>query len=63
MKNRKTPEKYKTGILILIPKKDKDRLLLKNWRPLTLLTTDYKILTKLLALHMTKVIPSNINHD
>jgi hypothetical protein len=53
----------KTGILTLIPKKDKDRLLLKNWRPLTLLTTDYKILTKLLALHMTKVIPSIINHD
>ena len=53
----------KLGILTLIPKKDKDRLFLKNWRPLTLLTTDFKILTKTLAMNMTKVLPSIINHD
>ena len=34
------------GILSIIPKKDKDLRLLKNWRPLSLLNTDYKILTK-----------------
>lgn len=37
------------GILNLIPKKDKDLLYIKNWRPITLLNTDYKILAKALA--------------
>ena len=53
----------KTGILTLIPKKDKDRMFLKNWRPLTILTTDYKIITKLLAMHISGVLPSIINQD
>ena len=37
------------GLISLLPKKDKDRLLLKNWRPVTLPNTDYKILAKALA--------------
>ena len=53
----------KNGILTLIPKKDKDRMFLKNWRPLTLLTTDYKIITKILAMHMSKVLPKIIDND
>ncbi len=53
----------KYGILTLIPKKDKDRTLLKNWRPLTLLTTDYKIITKILSMHIAKVLPNIINGD
>jgi hypothetical protein len=53
----------KRGILTLIPKKDKDLRRLKNWRPLTLLNTDYKILTKLLASRLQKVLPSVISFD
>ena len=37
------------GVITLIPKKDTNKHLLKNWRPITLLNVDYKILTKLLA--------------
>ena len=37
------------GIISLIPKKDKDLLFLKNWRPLTLLNCDYKILSTAIA--------------
>ena len=53
----------KRGIITLIPKKDKDRSVLKNWRPLTLLTTDYKLVAKTLALRVSKVIPNLINSD
>ena len=51
------------GILNLLPKKDKDLRYLANWRPVSLLNTDYKILTKLLALRLQKVIPVIINSD
>ena len=51
------------GILTLIPKKDKNRLFLKNWRPLTLLNVDYKILAKALANHPTKFLPFLIDDD
>ena len=36
------------GVLSLIPKKERNVLLIKNWRPLTMLTLDYKILSKAL---------------
>ncbi len=53
----------KRGIITLIPKKGKNRLLLKNWRPISLLNTDYKILTKCLSFRIQKVLPSIINSD
>jgi len=39
----------KQGVITLIPKKDKNPKLIKNWRPITLLNSDYKILTKYIA--------------
>ena len=45
------------GIISLIPKKDKDLLSLKNWRPISLLNTDYKIATKSIAKRLEKVLP------
>jgi len=53
----------KQGVITLIPKKDKDPKLIKNWRPITLLNSDYKILTKymteFLKLHLSELIHSN----
>jgi hypothetical protein len=53
----------KRGVINLIPKKEKDIRLLKNWRPISLLNTDYKILTKTLASRLKKVLPDVINED
>ena len=53
----------KRGILSIIPKKGKDLRRLPNWRPLTLLNTDYKILTKVLATRLQKVLPTLISLD
>ena len=44
------------GVISLLPKGTKDPLYLKNWRPLTLLNLDYKILSKVLALRMKSVL-------
>ena len=49
------------AIINLIPKTGKDLRYLKNWRPLSLLNTDYKILTKALANRLQKVLPSIIS--
>ena len=51
------------GIISLIPKKNKDPLLLKNWRPISLLNTDYKLATKCIAKRMEKVLPHLIGRD
>ena len=53
----------KRGVITLIPKKDKNRLLIKNWRPITLLPVDYKILAKVLANRLKKVIHKIVNRD
>ena len=53
----------KRGIITLIPKKEKNRTLLDNWRPISLLNTDYKIATKSIAARIAKVLPSLIHED
>ena len=53
----------KRGIITLTPKKDKPRLLIKNWRPISLLNTDYKLLTKCLSGRLQTVLPDIIDHD
>jgi hypothetical protein len=51
------------GIITLIPKKNKDITLLDNWRPISLLNTDYKIATRAIASRISKILPSIIHSD
>ena len=51
------------GIVKLIPKKDADPNLIKNWRPLTLLNCDYKIASKAIANRIKMVLPKLISED
>lgn len=51
------------GIITLIPKADGDLSELSNWRPISLLNIDYKILTKALAKRIEKYLPKLIDSD
>ena len=49
------------AIIRLIEKKDKDKKLIKNWRPISLLNTDLKIVSRALALRLKTVLPDIIS--
>ena len=51
------------GIITLIPKKGRDRCFVSQWRPITLLNVDYKILAKAIANRLKKVLPDIISKD
>ena len=51
------------GLITLIPKKDKDRCFIKNWRPIALLNIDYKMLAKALSNRLKSVISKLISED
>jgi exonuclease III len=53
----------RSGLISLLPKQDKDINYIKNWRPITILNTDYKILTKIMANRLKKILPTIINPD
>ena len=63
MNNGELSIEQRRGIITLLPKKHKNRLFLKNWRPITLLNTDYKIIAKILANRLKAVLPNIINDD
>jgi hypothetical protein len=51
-----------SGIIKLIPKEG-DKSLIKNWRPITLLNLSYKILAKVMARRLEKILPKFICHS
>jgi hypothetical protein len=63
LKNGMLSIEQKRGIITLLPKKDKNRFFLKNWRPITLLNLDYKLLAKTLANRMVDFLPILIDDD
>ena len=51
------------GIITLIPKPNKDKENLENWRPITLLNNDYKVLAIIFANRMKYVLDSIIDES
>jgi exonuclease III len=56
-------ELQKQGIITLLPKPGKDLNELSNWRPISLLNVDYKIVTKAIANRIKKVLPNLISEE
>ena len=61
--HRSTPYELQQAVITLIEKKGKDRSSLENWRPISLLNVDTKIMTKVLAARIKEVLPSIIHHN
>ena len=53
----------KEGVIICIPKGDKDKQQLKNWRPISLLNVTYKIASSCIANRVKTVLPKLIHQD
>jgi len=53
----------KEGVIICIPKGNKSKDLIKNWRPISLLNVVYKIGSACIAKRLKRVLPSLINED
>lgn len=61
--NEKLLDSLKRGVISCIPKGNKDKLLLKNWRPISLLNTSYKLASSCIAERLKTVLPKIINED
>ena len=53
----------KEGVITCIPKEDKPKQLLRNWTPITLLNTSYKIASSCIAARIKAVLPKIIHND
>ena len=53
----------KQAIIKLLEKKDKDKRFIENWRPISLLNVDTKIVSKSLASRFLPVLPTIISSD
>lgn len=51
------------SLITLIGKKDRDPLDIDNWRPISLLNVDYKIIAKTIANRLKKILPFIIDID
>ena len=52
----------KQAVISLLDK-GKDRTLLKNWRPISLLNNDYKIVSKAIANRFVNLLPNLVHHN
>lgn len=63
VQNRSMHCSAKFGLISLIPKQNRDPLELANWRPISLLNVDYKILAKLIANRLQPILQKIIHSD
>uniref|UniRef100_A0A670IBL2 Reverse transcriptase domain-containing protein n=1 Tax=Podarcis muralis TaxID=64176 RepID=A0A670IBL2_PODMU len=63
LKGRDIPDTWKEAYITLIPKQDSDLMQVKNYRPISLLNTDYKIFAGILAKRLKKILKKLIHKD
>ncbi len=63
IKAESMPITMHTAVITSIPKPRKDHTQMGNYRPLSLLNSDYKLFAKILAMRLEKVVPSLVHFD
>uniref|UniRef100_A0A670IZP3 Reverse transcriptase domain-containing protein n=1 Tax=Podarcis muralis TaxID=64176 RepID=A0A670IZP3_PODMU len=63
LKEREIPNTWKEAFITIIPKQDADPTQVKNYRPISLLNTDYKIFAGILAKRLKKILIKIIHKD
>ena len=58
---KKLSTSQRQAVIRLIEKKERDKRFLKNWRPISLLNDDYKIIAKALAARLKETLPYTRN--
>jgi len=53
----------KQAVITLIEKQGEDRTLIENWRPISLVNVDAKIISKVIALRIKNVLPYIIHSN
>ena len=51
------------AFITVIEKQGKDRTLIENWRPISLINVDAKIISKVIAVRVKNVLPNIIHHN
>ena len=59
----KKVKSQKQAVITLIEKKGKDRSFLENWRSISLVNVDAKIMSKAIATRIKNVLPNIIHHN
>ena len=59
----KMSRSQKQAVITLIEKKGKDRSFLENWRPISLINVDAKIMSKVIATRLKNVLQQIIHHN
>ena len=62
-KKARCPALKNRQLLPLLKKKGKDRSFVENWRPISLVNVDTKIMSKVIATRLKNVLPYVIHHN
>ena len=60
---KKLPSSQSRGVISIIPKGNKDKEILDNWRPLTILNVFYKLISGVIAMRINSILDLIIHGD
>lgn len=63
LQKKEIPVSWREAIIFVIPKNGKDKLDCGNYRPVSVLNVDYKLITFILARRIENILPSLIHLD